>query len=227
MDPLQEGLDQDSFIACGKLFFHDYADTFDPEAYQPYLDFYHQEISEFGQPVGVPPRQIQSCSHENLREIFQELEKSPHKTKNEITKSLSTQLPSFDDAGWDESLNLVCRIGYLLNARPEDSKMTTPEPALTWEDNVTLDNWIGHQFTKSEWRLTSRESRLHPKFTAAFMVRVCGLQLYFTNCIADHLYLDRRNKLLHVFRHKACIEARLHDAERTPMGDAGSQRGNR
>ena len=226
MRSLQQDPDHDDSRQCVKAFFHESRSDFDRAAYESFLTHYLQEVLEYRGVIKASTHPSRSCSHSDLQRVFRELEASPSSTKAVLIQRLSTKYRDFDKDQLSDIVDLTCRTGFLLNARAANDEITTPEPALTWEDDVELSSWIGKQFPKSEWKLNARESRLHPKFTAAFMVRICGLRLYWTNCIADHLYLDRQNKLLHVFHHKACIESRLADLQQRSAVEPGRQSDN-
>ena len=226
MISLRQDPDQDISRHCVRVFFHEDRSNFDEAAYQSFFTQYLQEISEYRGVLEAPTHPSHTCSHRDLQKVFQELEANATCTKHVLIQKLSAEYRYFNNEQLNDLVDLACRTGFLLNARAANSEIETPEPALLWEDDVNLSSWIEEQFPKSDWKLNARESRLHPKFTAAFMVRICGLRLYWTNCIADHLYLDRQNKLLHVFRHKACIESRLADLQQRSNMALGRQSDN-
>lgn len=75
-----------------------------------------------------------------------------------------------------------------------DPDLSTIHPDTTpvvWEDAMYLDQLLSNLFFCYHTDLNSRSRRLSPHFTAAEMVKICGLKLKWTESLADHLRLDR------------------------------------
>jgi hypothetical protein len=82
-------------------------------------------------------------------------------------------------------------------------------PCMPWGEGTTLRAFSESLFPRSRWKIKAKVSRLHPYFTAANMVRICGLEIKYTTSLQDHLRLDRSRKALHVFPYKCWLQAML------------------
>ena len=106
----------------------------------------------------------------------------------------------------------------MVNVCEPQLRLQTPQtPVLIWGDDQTFDGFLDQTPPTSRWQIGVKDSRLHPSFTVAFMVEICDLCLEWTDCLADHLRLDRREKILRVYSHKNCLQNHLDAAQiRTP-----------
>ena len=66
-------------------------------------------------------------------------------------------------------------------------------------------DFIARQFPRSTLQISVRDGRIHPFFTIANMVGICGLKIEWTQSLQDHLRLDRRANVLRVFPYKHCL----------------------
>jgi hypothetical protein len=182
-----------------------------------YFHHYARELgkfrpSKYGKVVHES-RYIQT--HGDLIKCFDEVRKDHNSNKEQVIERLRTQYPNADDLELEHYIELSLRIGLLVNVRSNqqaklDSLKSFP---IYWDAKSPLKQLIGHQFPRSRWKLNANESRLHPRFTVAFMVKVCGLTVDWADCLANHLYLNRQTNTLYIFPHKACLAELLRQTD--------------
>lgn len=55
------------------------------------------------------------------------------------------------------------------------------------------------------------------KFSAAYLVRVCGMSIQWTDCLSDHLATDSQGKVLTIYKHKIFLPNHLKSNEPYPI----------
>lgn len=174
--------------------------------YELELVVYHSE--GFKQPTG----NARVTTHGDLLVMLETIKEYPQLTRAELRHKLHEVFDGADDLELDRSAELAVRAGLMLNIRkPQQISQTRNTSIIAWQDSVRLKDLIDLSFPSSRWKLNAKESRIHPLFTAAFMVNICGLQLQWTYCLADHLSLGRDRKhpsrrVLRVFPYKHCLQ---------------------
>lgn len=178
-----------------------------------FFNYYESELSTLS--LGKWSRTTQSpgiaiSTHADLLFVVQSIQAGGSSTKTEIRKRLKHRFLNADDSALDRSIDLSMRLWLMINIRENRLRLQTPRtPVIVWRDDWTFRHLLDHTFPTPRWELGAKDSRLHPAFTASFMVEVCGLKLEWTDCLADHLRLDRREKVLQVYPHKAFLQYHL------------------
>ncbi|KAK2603340.1 hypothetical protein N8I77_009805 [Diaporthe amygdali] len=110
----------------------------------------------------------------------------------------------------DHLCDLAVRMWLMINVLDAEVDLVDDEaPRKPWREDQSLDNLIKSLFPQSKIDLDLKESRLDPHFTATNLEKICGLRLEWTRCLANHLRLDRRKKVLWVFPYKAFLQGHL------------------
>ena len=142
-------------------------------------------------------------THADILLVIREIQTNGLLAKCRVRDNLRVQFPEAEDAELNASIDLALRLWLMLNVRDPRLKLQSPQtPIMSWGDTLPFKNFMEQTFPISKWQIGVKDSRLHPSFTAAFMVEVCGLRLEWTDCLADHLRLDRREKALRVYSSK-------------------------
>ena len=143
---------------------------------------------------------------EDLLIVFKTLRFERGATRCRIRSLLQNQLTGCSDVCLDLSIDLAACLLTMLNIRDVRMKLQTPQtPVIQWNDGTTLEALVTRQFPLASWSVSSREGRLRPEFTAAWMVRICDLKISWTTCLADHLRLDPSSRVLKVFPYKQSL----------------------
>jgi hypothetical protein len=188
-------------------------DTATTEAtrFNGYFAYYDREIAMLnsgGLASSRSHQQMPITDHERLLQLVEFVRRSRGE-KRQVTQLLANQL-SADEKSTSLVVDLILRLWLMLNVRTPLLSLQAPQtPLLRWEDAETLTNLLSRTFPKSRWEIDAKTSRLSPSFNAAFMVNVCGLKIEWTDCLADHLRLDRRVNALRVFSYKIVVSAHL------------------
>lgn len=207
----------DSFFCVGH-------EKVDPVHFQMYFKYYEKELAmlRFGTLAATSLRnKVLADNHVDIIEIVGMI-RSIRSGKSDLCDKLRTQFPGEKSAAY-RTLDLVLRLWLMVNVREPEAMLHAPQTRLRqWMNNQTLESFLSETFPTSRWNIDVKDNRLHPSFTAAFMVNVCGLKLEWTDCLADHLRLDRRFNALRIYPYKAVLYAHL-----TPSSLAASGARNR
>ena len=181
-----------------------------------YFNYYERELEllQFGHfPPHPQTRDTQPRTHADVLRVVNEIKKNAHISRPELRQKLRFNQCLSDDGALDEHIDLSLRLWLMLNVRDSRSRLQAPQtPLITWTDHASFENFITQSFPRSRWQIDPKDSLLHPSFTAAFMVEVCGLRLEWTESLADHLRLDRRNNILRVYTDKDFLRVCLDGA---------------
>jgi hypothetical protein len=72
-----------------------------------------------------------------------------------------------DDRGLDRSVDLAVRLWLMVNFQEHEyQSLRSRTPCIQWEEGETLRVISGRLFPRSRWKITAKESRLHPYFVA-------------------------------------------------------------
>ena len=198
---LLENIFRRSFVAADVYYFDDYLAYYERELVS--LNFRKWVRSGSGPDSGVQ-------SHAELLRVVQLLQGSLQLPKSMICDQLQALYTTAEADSLKRTLDLALRIWLMINTREECLRLQTPQtPVIDWKDGCTIKQVLRQAFPHSRGGLSMRDSRLNPSFTAAFMANVCDLQLHWTDSLADHLRLDRQQKILHVFNHKSFLQCHL------------------
>jgi len=183
-----------------------------------YFKYYEQELEmvQFGSITQMAPvTSLAVKTHADILLVIREIQTNRLLAKCKLRDKLRSHFPEAKDTELNASIDLALRLWLMLNVRDPRLKLQSPQtPILVWDENLPFKDFIDHTFPRSKWQIGVKDSRLHPSFTAAFMVEVCGLHLEWTDCLADHLRLDRREKALRVYSYKDCLQSALEKKDR-------------
>jgi hypothetical protein len=210
---LLENPGHDTKLEILSTFFHTKGAVQLQSFYKTYFEYYERELKRLR--IGIaPPLWIVSTlaakSHEDVLHIARTLSTQKCSTRPVIRELLRLRFKYADDLAIDRSIDLTLRLWLMLNVRdPQLRVLDHQKPALHWQDDCSLEEFVTSQFPPSIWSLEARESRLDPFFTAANMARICGLKLEWTESLEDHLRLDRRDKVLRIYPYKNALVGHL------------------
>lgn len=183
-----------------------------------YFKYYVKEL-EMVQFPGIaqmaPLTPLAVKTHADILTVIREIQAGCLLAKCQLRDKLQVHFPEANDPKLDASIDLALRLWLMLNIRDPRLKLQTPRtPTLAWAETLPLRDFIDRAFPQSKCQIGVRDSRIHPSFTAAFMVEVCGLHPEWTHCLADHLRLDRRKRTLRVYSYKDCLQRALERRDR-------------
>lgn len=200
-------------VEIGRCFFGDSFQAKDLRAFEAYFRYYESEIAmlQFGSsPLSRQSTNLAAKTHGDILYIARILQQCGPETRSAVRRSLQTRFPGAKDIDLDRSIDLTIRLWLSLNVREEAFRPLSPRtPALKWNETSTLQDFLSALFPTAQWQIQAREGRLHPYFTVANMIKICGLKLEWTDSLEDHLRLDRRQKALRVYPYKCCLAAHL------------------
>ncbi|OQV09816.1 hypothetical protein CLAIMM_13899 [Cladophialophora immunda] len=179
-----------------------------------YFAFYVEEIGLLGIGIGTQARQaarVAATTHEDIMQIARAIRVHADGTRQDLQRVLRGNFADKSENEIENAINLGIRLSLLVNVRDKSlSSLRSSTPCVVWAADVPLKQFLTSLFPVPRYtRLTAKESRLDPKFTATNMVRICGLRIRWTTSLEDHLSLDRRTKTLSIFPHKFVLQAML------------------
>jgi hypothetical protein len=207
-------------LAILLAFFHTTGDSQTIRSYENYFNYYEHESKRLW--IGIAPQfwpatRLAAKTHEDILHIAGSLAGRTLWTRPQLREHLQLYFRDAEDLAIDYSINLALRLWLMLNVRDvELGVQTLQKPAIQWDDASTLEDFVASQFPPSNWPLAERKARLDPFFTAANMVRICGLKLEWTESLEDHLRLDRRAKVLSIYPYKNCLVRHLNSLNCQP-----------
>ena len=170
--------------------------------------------------IGGGPHPQAITNQEDLLTVITILLESRGLKRPVLREKLCERNVNADVTSLNRSIDLGLRLCCMVNVRETAFKMQTSQiPAVQWDDESTLQNFIDRLFPATAWPITHRDGRVDPYFTAANMVRVCGLKLRWTSSLEDHWRFDRRAKVLWVFPYKKCLKRYIegHKSNQSPL----------
>jgi hypothetical protein len=188
-----------------------------------YFVYYERELLmlQFGR-LGSTQLSIELAiqTHEDLLFVVETLQSSGNVTKRQIRDQLQVRFANADEPALNATINLGLRVWLMINVRDYSERIHAPQtPVLMWEDGLLFQDFLDRAFPKSEWQIGVKDGLLDPSFTATFMSEVCNLRIEWTDCLADHLRLDRRQRVLRIYPYKICL---LHHLVRAQEGATGT-----
>jgi hypothetical protein len=202
------------------IFFHSAPKSSQSSSWQRYFEYYERELGRLS--IGVTAlhdgvsalhdatSDLAAKSHDDILYVCGILKSERGLPKRRVREMLRGRFPEAGSVGIDRTMDLTVRLWLMLNVRDEDMTVRMLQsPPITWDDRYSLRQIASLTFPASTYHLDSTQCRISPSFTAANMVRLCRLELRWTDNLDDHLRLDRRRKILWVFPHK---EVLLHHA---------------
>ena len=209
-------------IEIGRRFFGQAFQARDLKPFEAYFRYYDSELAMLqlgSSPLSRQSTDLAAKTHDDILFIARTLQQSGTETRPAVRRSILTRFRDGKDVALNRSIDLTIRLWLSLNVREEAFRLQSPQtPALEWDDASSLQEFLSGLFPKAQWHLQAREGRLHPYFTIANMIKICGLRVEWTDSLEDHLRLDRRQKVVRVYPYKCCLTAHLARGEDKSLG---------
>jgi hypothetical protein len=206
---------KDAKVLIGRAILHHSFGVADLHVFERYFKYYEQELGllQLGKMARLQPPPLAVATHADVIQVVDAIRNMQDATKLELRQYLAQHFHRAKSTEIDRSIDLGVRLLTMVNVREPRLKLLAPqtEPVL-WHSGTTMRNLLVQTFPRSRWLLEVKDSRLHPSFTAAFMTDICGLQLEWTDCLSDHLRLDRRQKALRIYSYKSVLQCHLKEA---------------
>lgn len=211
---LLENIDESTKRQVAESFFGILTDNGELSSLKLYFDFYNRELKRLR--VGITPliSHLGTKRHKDLMHIQDIIFDSRTELRSVVRARIRPDLATDDDLSLDRMVDLTIRLWLMINVRDDSLSMSLWQPqqfSAQWDESESLVEFIAHQFPTSITKLGPKQSRLEMKFTVAYMVRTCRLQIKWTDDFVNHLRLDRGPdaKTLSIFPHKAFLVAHL------------------
>ena len=154
----------------------------------------------------------------DLAHILRNMTMSP---LSHLLRDLSRQYLNVEENSIQRSVELLVRLWLTANVNSAAIAVgpTFPrEIPLDWAHELSLESLIQSHYPKpqTDQNLSTR-SKVDGRFTAAYLVDVCGMSLYWTNYLTDHLRIDPKQRVLTVYKHKSFLHNQLRATENCPI----------
>ena len=105
----------------------------------------------------------------------------------------------------DGSITLVARLLTMTDIRPRPYTSEV-QPSLNWtDDNTSLKDLMASRFVEQSIN-GQDDCEFEDDFTAYNLQRLAGLEIIWTDNLADHLRLARNKKKIHIFHHASFLK---------------------
>jgi len=219
---LPDPIDEEAKRVILSAFFQINSDSVSLHAYDSYFQYYDREINRLLLGLPVPFCAISGLaakSHSDIAVICQVLAKDITIPRRVALERLRSIFPRDDHLSINRSIDLTIRLWLMLNVSDNDPRLMTPfKTSIQWDESSSLSSMIMKQFSRSS-ELAQGQHRLNVGFTAAYMVRVCGLDLRWTESLEDHLKLELQGKTLWIFPFKDFLNCHLKNRVGEGLGD--------
>ncbi|KAE9374018.1 hypothetical protein N431DRAFT_335636 [Stipitochalara longipes BDJ] len=177
-------------------------------SYRPYFRYYETECARLhlGQVKEKrnPPIVI-AATHEDVSRIVRILSLGQSCHRPEVRALLQQQFPMAEDISINRSIDFALRVWLTMNVREE--RLHTPHtPTMQWDDTTTLTDFIAGKFApKDTAHSLAMFVQLDHTFTAAQINHLSGINIEWTPCLADHLRLDKKFRVLKIYPFKQIL----------------------
>lgn len=189
-----------------------------PRYFEEFLSYYSEEPKKLQTGITKadwPVPNLEERTHHDILNIVSFLKEHLTENRSEVRQQFLFKHQELDLASLNHLTDLAIRMWLMINVLDSDVELVDDEaPRRPWSGTRSLEELVKSLFQKSKTKLDMKESRLHPSFTASNLVKVCGLKVEWTQCLANHLRLDRRKKVLWVFSCKSFLQGQIdHDED--------------
>ncbi|ERF73921.1 hypothetical protein EPUS_05344 [Endocarpon pusillum Z07020] len=140
-----------------------------------YARYCAEELSLLHKGVAQETWQSQAMAvktYTDLNTVMRLIQQSPHLSRPEIRRELSSTFATATVASLNSSINLALRLWLMINF--QDIRFETLRHQATcieWNESSTLHARVAELFPKARWDVSAATSRLGPYFTAVFLTQ--------------------------------------------------------
>ncbi|KAH7079719.1 hypothetical protein FB567DRAFT_127771 [Paraphoma chrysanthemicola] len=153
--------------------------------------------------------------------IIQHLRENRSMTCRDVARTLTPQFPNATPEAIRRSIELSVRVWLTVNIHSTAiavGSIAAGETSHNWAEDRSLDELLSDKFIgHSHGQQQIQRATFDPVLTAAYLVRVCGMKLRWTDDIGSHLAFDPRRLVLSIYRHKACLVSHLNKQQDCPL----------
>jgi hypothetical protein len=139
-------------------------------------------------------------THQDIVHIV-ELLQDPENTRESITEAEKDRMinshPQIDDEVICDAIDLAARLGFMTLIGSSEQVYRGGERCVTW-DGGRLDTVLAKEFNKNGL-LEKEHVKLERLFNARNLDRIAGLQIIWTNNLANHLRVQNDDKEVSIF----------------------------
>ncbi|KAF1993485.1 hypothetical protein P154DRAFT_450111 [Amniculicola lignicola CBS 123094] len=91
------------------------------------------------------------------------------------------------------------------------------ELPLEWPKDMSLIDLMESRWRQGAGQGSKATAKVDVRFTAAYLVNICGMNLNWTDSLTDHLRRDPQRRTLTIYRHKICLVNHLRSKSACPI----------
>jgi len=176
------------------------------ESFDTYFQYVGQQLSS----LHAHPAKFAAQDFEETTNLIQILMDNRSKNRKQVVDVVKKSFLNVEDVAVIRSAELTLRLWLTMNIHSPTTAVgpiQAGDTALEWFDGESLDDLVKRQFKESALPLSTSkaESRIDSALTAAYLFSVCGVTIDWTDNLVDHLRLDRKRRVLTIYRHKICL----------------------
>ncbi|KAK3934495.1 hypothetical protein QBC46DRAFT_427126 [Diplogelasinospora grovesii] len=145
----------------------------------------------------------QPLSRDQVREAMANFLATPYSSESD-SESITPE------KGHDMAINLVARLMLMMRIGNVEHECIGGRQLLEWEGGGSLQKFVHQHFSKPARRSHER-IRLEKQFNALNLHRIAGIEIRWTDNLADHLLMMNDDKTVAIFRHASFLELQRHN----------------
>lgn len=182
--------------------------------YGSYFDYYKRTCQALF--LGFTFTELESLSivaHEDLLDIADVLWDLSKETPNFDRPQARAALQGLVQHAEQPIVRVNNSIGVFLRlwltVRIQDKDFSPAAKAIQWDDTSKIQDFIVRSFPELRSHSSDPEIPLESNFTAVNLYRLCGIQVFWTHQLEDHLRYDIENRTVRVYSLSQCLQDHL------------------
>jgi hypothetical protein len=173
-------------------------------SYANFLEYIGQQL----QGLQTHQARIATQNFDGIMDLIQLFRDHRINSRADIMDILKSSFPNVEETAISRSAELALRLWLSINVQSSTTTVghvQADDTAVEWLPDQSLDGLS--QFQKSSPTLphNPKGGHIDRDLTATYLLNVCDIQLDWTNNLVDHLRLDRKRRVLTIYRHKVCL----------------------
>lgn len=173
--------------------------------FDAYFSYYTRQCNDSLHDGG---RHVSVRTHRDVVNIAQDLKTSQTRAaiKSNLALKMRTPRPANEDEILDGSIDLVLRLLVMVEFGQLQYGFTGRKQ-LVWDSNL-LEQFV-HSYFNTPQALGQETVKLEKIFNARNLGRIAGMEIEWTDNLADHLRLTDGDKRVAIFHHASFLECQL------------------
>ena len=178
------------------------------KSYDSFLEYVGHQLSN----LYIHQSKFAAQDFDPTADLIQTLLQNRDKNRSEIVELIQRVFLNVDEEAIIRSAELTLRLWLTVNIHSTGTAIgpiQADDTSVDWPAETSLNALLHNQFPKSRHKYPVSHSQqgalIDRDLTVAYLFNVCDIRLHWTNNLIDHLSLDRKRRVLTIYRHKICL----------------------